>query len=152
MASRVNLPRPPFVTTSWLAIDCVIVWIIIDYTDFYLPRGLKIRALLDYGFRCCSWAAGQAGSGAAPGRTRPSHFALVPRAASPPGCSLLPLHQHVVLSVVKYGGRVQPRILFTIIWPGRCHGTLCNTLIIKHHLFEAWILRIILTINPHVIL
>ncbi len=42
---------------------------------------------------------------------------LVPRAASPLGCSLLPLHQHVVLSVVKYGGRVQPRILFTIIWP-----------------------------------
>lgn len=36
-------------------------------------------------------------------------FPLVPRAASPPGCSLLPLHQHVVLSVVKYGGRVQPR-------------------------------------------
>ena len=61
MASRVNLPRPPFVTTSWLVIDCVIIWIIIDYTDFRLPRGSKIRALLDYGFRCCPWAAEQAG-------------------------------------------------------------------------------------------
>ena len=50
--SRVNLPRPPFVTTSWLVIDCVIIWIIIDYTDFHLPRGSKIRAFLDYGLRC----------------------------------------------------------------------------------------------------
>lgn len=43
MVSRVNLPRPPFVTTSWQAMCCVIVWISTDYTDFHLPRGLKIR-------------------------------------------------------------------------------------------------------------
>ena len=41
----------------------------------------------------------------------------------------------------------------TLTWQaGRRHGHLCNTLIIKHHLFEAWISKDILTTNPHVIL
>ena len=32
---------------------------------------------------------------------------------------------------------------------GRRHGHLCNTLIIKYHLFRAWITEDFLTTNPH---
>ena len=35
---------------------------------------------------------------------------------------------------------------------GRRHGPLCNTLIIKCHLFQAWITEDFLTTNPHRIL
>ena len=62
MASHANLPRPPFIGTSWQVADFVIIWISINYTDYYLSRGSKIWASLDYGFRCCLWAVGQAGS------------------------------------------------------------------------------------------
>ena len=63
MASSVNLPRPPFIGTSWLVMYFVIIWISIDYADFHLPRGLKIRVLFDW-FSVLS-VGGRAGSRAA---------------------------------------------------------------------------------------
>lgn len=61
MASHANLPRPPFIGTSWQVTDFVTIWISINYTDFYLSGGSKIWTFLDYSFRCCLWVVGQQG-------------------------------------------------------------------------------------------
>ena len=106
MASHANLPRPPFIGTSWLVMYFVIIWISIDYTDFHLPRGLKIRVLFDW-FPVLSVGgrAGRRAAGLRPGGPGP------PAIAGPslscrgrqvlPGAALLPLqHQH--LNVAYY--------------------------------------------------
>ena len=48
--------------------------------------------------------------------------------------------------------RLRSYVLTCFHQSGRRHGHLCNTLIIKYHLFRAWITEDFLTTNPHRIL